>query len=175
MDISKEEELFRLINTNGTTYGQYLQGVEQISDINYTERLFHRSFLHVAVSGRLDQISEDLLRRGIDVNIKDKKGNTAAIYAASGQKWDLLTKILDYSPDVNIQNNQGETILMLVIHYAGARKNDAIRYALVRKIVELGGDPLMENICKITAMQMAVQRNDMEVVKFFQEVTGMQD
>jgi len=77
-----EEELQHYIRMNGSTYKKYQEIISKIQNINYTDDN-DRSFLYEAVVQRKFDVVRDLLQRGIDVNLQDVNGNTAAMVAAS--------------------------------------------------------------------------------------------
>ncbi len=157
-----------MINKNGTTYEEYLNMIVQISNINYTG-FYHRSYLHLALSNRYIKIFNDLLYRGIDVNIKDASGNTAAVYAATGMQWECLDKILDCYPDIDVKNNDGETLLMTVLHRAGSKEIRDKRYRLIQRLLDMGANPLAQNICGLTPMKLAQILEDEKSVRMFKD------
>lgn len=162
---SKEANLFDIIYKNGTTYEDYLAYVGQISNINYVG-YNNRSYLHLSLQNKYYEIFDDLLQRGIDVNIQDDAGNTSAVYAASGKQWECVYKILDHHPDVDVQNRKGETLLIKVLEYAGKFYMDD-RYKLLKRLVDMGADPLIPNICGLTSMRLAELQGDEKAVEIF--------
>ena len=100
------------------------------------------------------------------MNIQDDAGNTAAVYAASGKQWECVYKILDHHPDVDVQNRKGETLLIKVLEYAGKFYMDD-RYKLLKRLVDMGADPLIPNICGLTPMRLAELQGDEKAVEIF--------
>lgn len=54
-----------------------------------------------------------LIENGIDINIRDKEGMTALIYASWNGKTEIVKKLLHNGADVNSADNLGWTALML--------------------------------------------------------------
>lgn len=163
--MSKEEDLIHLICTNGSSFEEYLNSVNEIENINYRDKLFKRSFLHAAIeNGRKDIIS-DLLKRKIDVNIKDKKGNTALIYLLSFDQWDLFKDmLLKYNVDVHSTNNFGNGLLWNTIMATRTLESKEIQYELVKLLLEKGANPLSKNIYDKTPLELAINEGNKKLV-----------
>ncbi len=61
------------------------------------------------------EIINYFLDKGVDVNSKDKEGNTALMNAASGKETEALELLLTKVKDNNIQNLKGESALTMAI------------------------------------------------------------
>jgi hypothetical protein len=166
MEISKDEELFRLINTNGTKFVDYLEKVKEISDINYTDNLFHRSYLHVAVQNNREDIFKDLLERGIDTNIQDKNKNTAASYLATEKKWHLLKELSKYGLNPNVKQRLGNNVLWNVIFYTTIGDSEA--YEVIKILLDIGVDATAENEQGNTPLLLATRKKDKVIVEMLE-------
>jgi len=120
---SKEDELRRIIRIRGTSFTDYLDKVINIDDINSVD-CNKLSFLHEAISSNREDIAEDLLERGININIQDVNKNTAVSYAAANKKWKMLDIMLDYGVDLNIKLRLGYSLLWNVIFASSCKYMD---------------------------------------------------
>lgn len=138
--VNSEEELLHVIRTRGTTFEDYRKVVEKIQNINYTDDNDY-SFLHEAVCERKMDVAVDLLQRGIDVDIQNVNGYTAAQLAAVGQQWEMLEEILKYRPNVNLKDwRYGTNLLWEVVAYKSEERN-----RIARKLLDMGANPYSEN------------------------------
>lgn len=158
MDKSKENALFHLISTNGSKFEDYERMIQEIENINYVDPLFNRSYLQVAIQTNREDIINDLLERGIDVNIQDKKKNTAAAYIIAKRHWDLLRKLKNYGLNPNIKGWKGNTILWVLIRETFP--DNPIRYELIKLLLDLNANPLSTNESGKTPLFLAKFEGD---------------
>lgn len=134
--INAEDELFGVIHTNGTTFEDYQKVIEKVQNINYTD-LNDRSFLHEAVREKKVDMALDLMKRGIDVDIQDVNGDTAPMFAVSGEQWALLWEIFQYHPNVNLKSwRNGTTLLYDVVCYDNEERNK-----IALELLRMGANP----------------------------------
>ncbi|OUM62753.1 hypothetical protein PIROE2DRAFT_20756 [Piromyces sp. E2] len=69
----------------------------------------------------------------LDVNRKDKKGNTPIFYAFSLEKYNIFKYLAEYGSNLSIKNNKGETLDFL--NKRDNYDNDAYHYNLVNTII----------------------------------------
>lgn len=167
MRISIEEELFHLINTNGTGFEDYLDKVKGISNINFTDQLLNRSYLHVAIQNNREDIIKDLLERGIDVNIQDKNKNTAASYLAANKNWNLIIELISHGLNPNIKQRLGNTILWNVVF--STMPGDREAHQVVNALLNAGADPTSENIRGNTPLSLAMSKDEV-ITKMFEKL-----
>ena len=58
-----------------------------------------------------------MLTDGVDINVKDKNGNTALFHAASKGKVVITNILLGAGADVNLKNKRRNTPLMIAVWY----------------------------------------------------------
>ncbi len=76
---------------------------------------------------------EFLIDNGVEVNVKDKEGNTPLIKACNGNNISIIRKLLKAGAKVNVKNNKGETPIIVVA------KNNGLSLVLPM-LVEAGAD-----------------------------------
>ena len=76
---------------------------------------------------------EFLIDNGVEINVKDKEGNTPLIKACYGNNISIIRKLLKAGAKVNVKNNKGETPIIVVA------KNNGLSLVLPM-LVEAGAD-----------------------------------
>jgi len=68
------------------------------------------SILHFAAAGMVDSpaCAESLLKKGLNVNVQDKRGNTPAMVACFFNKPTILKTLIAAKADLTIKNNEGK-------------------------------------------------------------------
>lgn len=107
-----------------------LDSIKKLPDL-YVVNKNAKSLLHVSAEGEQLPISKFLLEEGLDINQKDKKGNTPFNIACSTQNEELVDLFLGYKPDVNTQDEVGRTPLL----------NSIQNEKIVEKLLENGANP----------------------------------
>ncbi|MDD5456105.1 MAG: ankyrin repeat domain-containing protein [Candidatus Margulisbacteria bacterium] len=77
-------------------------------------------------------IIEEILHRGPDLNIKDKKGDTAFLKAARWGQYSCAKKIMAAGVDLDEENNEGQSALILAVL--------GLHLQMVRDLIEAGAD-----------------------------------
>tara|TARA_Y100001970_G_scaffold268653_1_gene360190 strand:- start:1499 stop:2251 length:753 start_codon:yes stop_codon:yes gene_type:complete len=111
-------------NSNGTTalirasaYGRkeivsYLLEQPDI-DMNATDTPVGWTALLYGILNNRPDIVEILLKKGVDVNVKDSEGYTALITASDMGRTDIVEMLLENGANMNETNNYDETALMV--------------------------------------------------------------
>jgi serine/threonine-protein phosphatase 6 regulatory ankyrin repeat subunit B len=99
-----------------------------------------------------------LIDKGLDVNVKDKFGNTVLHYGASSGSVELVKFLLDKGLDVNTKNAEGTSIL----HCAA----ESGSVELVKFLLDRGADINAKNVEGATILHYAARSGSVEVVKF---------
>jgi ankyrin repeat protein len=71
--------------------------------------------LHIALSRGFDEIAELLINAGIDLNLKDPKGQTALHYCAFYNKREIAALIIHRGGRLDIQDNFGNEALWTAV------------------------------------------------------------
>ena len=87
---------------------------------------------------------------GYDFSTKDEAGNTLLHYVADKNSLKLMALALQYNPQPNVQNNEGESPLMVAAMVA---PNDEI----LKMLLAAGADKSLKNSMGETAFQLADQ------------------
>lgn len=110
-----------------------------------------------------NSIFASLLQKGTNPNIQDKTGSTALMYAAGGDwtgggRLDLVQLLLAQKSklNLNLQNNRGETALMLAV-----RKGDQ---EITQALLAAGANPNIQNKQGKTTLTMAGNNADLQAV-----------
>jgi ankyrin repeat protein len=143
----------------------------------------------------------ELLRRGANVNIKDRKGWTPLHYVAASGRADITRWLLENRPDVNARDDNGLTPLhyaslgsfdvtwVLIknganvnirdrngwtpLHYAVASAaSDTICAYIVRLLLENGADPNIKDNNGRTVLDLAYEKRCYEVARIIEEFTS---
>lgn len=163
--INFEEELLHVIRTKTTTFEDYKEVVEKIRDINYTDGN-DNSFLHEAVCEKKMDVALDLMQRGIDVNIQNVNGDTAAHFAVSGNQWEMLQQILKYHPNVNIKEwRYGNNLLFDVVSY-----KSEIRNQIAKQLLGMGANPYAENHNGKSPLDLVIMLENEELIEAFRHI-----
>lgn len=111
------------------------------------------NLLKAAHDGHENIVKFLLKAQEINLNYRDKMGNTALMFAASHGHMNIAQILIQQSGvDINAQNNEGETALMHAIY----RNNDAI----MQLLLEMPGINInLKNNEGITAADVAIKKN----------------
>ncbi|HXX66325.1 MAG TPA: ankyrin repeat domain-containing protein [Polyangiaceae bacterium] len=102
--------------------------------------------MRAALEGRTDLV-EELLRLGVDVNLRNADGNTALWLACVSNDLSVVQRLLDARIVIDGQNDAGATALM----YAAS----AGKERLVERLLRAGADPGLRNQDDFTALDLA--------------------
>jgi len=86
------------------------------------------------------EMAKELIRLGVDVNALDNNNENAFFLATKSENRELIAEFLeDCKVNLNHQNNQGDTVLLMLV-LNGIRNSD-----LVKLYLEKGANPDLEN------------------------------
>ena len=98
-----------------------------------------------------------LIDSSVDLNIKNKEGDTALILATINNHKEIVKLLIVAGADVNLKNNKGNNALL----YASLNKNIDI----AKLLIDAGTNINIENINKITALTLAQANFNEEMIK----------
>lgn len=118
---SKGDDVTKMLNEPGTTI------------IDTRDYSTGEGALHIVVKRGDSTYLRFLLAKGADPNIRDNKGNTPLLLAASVGAVDLIQVLISSNANVNLGNSSGETPLIRAVQHRDI--------ATVRALLAVGADP----------------------------------
>lgn len=125
--------------------------------------------LHKAISNKKWDIAEDLIKRGIDVNMQDDNDCTVLHYiAAQPVNIDIAEKILMAGGDPNIENRWGVTSLYKIVCNNNCNWKEQ-KYKLLELFMKYGGDKNHKGNQKgTTPLEMAYEFADAKMIEILE-------
>ncbi len=123
-------------------------------------KLPQEAFFRAIETGDSVQI-EQMIKDGIDVNIKDARGNTALMEAAARGYEKLVKLFIEKGADVNAKNDYGETALLLVVRHSQDMEKGPIE--AVRWLLEKNVDVNVKDEWEGTALSYAIMWGHTEI------------
>lgn len=114
--------------------------------------------LHASIKNDDLAIVETLIKRGVNVDLKNHEGYTPLQQAVLLKNEDIAKLLLKYKADPNITSKYRDTAL----HYAV--KN--CHHSLIETLIDYGADVNMQGWNGFTALHTAVERNDETVIEY---------
>lgn len=96
------------------------------------------------------RLVDKVRKAGADVNLQNKQGNTALLYASHRGNFGLVEKLLSFKANVSLANSEGNTPLMYAAH--GGFES------MCTLLLEHFAEPATKNSFGLTAEAMAQQR-----------------
>ena len=118
------------------------------------------SLLAYAAQENLDQIANNLINNGANVDTPDKSGNTPAMYAAKAANLDLLTKLLGKGANVHACNSNNDNLLTF------AAQNTKDDVDIVEVALNKGLDINKKNKQGFTALKCAIQNGNLGIARY---------
>ncbi len=116
---------------------------------------YGQSLLHEAVAYKQVDLAEDLLNKGINVNIQDRKGQTVLHFIGFHTTNTALAEaIINKGGRLDLKDLHGNIPLWYAVI------NSKGNYDLIRLLIKHGSDPLSKNKSGRTPVDMAMQMKD---------------
>jgi len=148
------EKIFQAIRLNDNSLYKELILSTSINILNE----YDQNLLQEAIAFGETLIGMDLIKRGIDVNHKDRDGQTPLHYCGLYRNLEIAQAVLMASGNPNIQDIYGNNALWTSVF--NARGN----YAVVKLLVENGGDVASKNTSNRSPLDFAKQINEQELI-----------
>lgn len=116
---------------------------------------------YIKYTPTLADYARALLKKDMDVDVRDKKGNTALSYACKAGNFAIAKLLIEKGADVNVADNEDNTLLIQ------AAEGESIE--LVKLLVEKGANVNSKNKYGGTALSEAGGNNDFAMVKYLVE------
>ncbi|EOQ98058.1 ankyrin repeat protein [Leptospira wolbachii serovar Codice str. CDC] len=109
--------------------------IEKGANVNDLDS-YGNTALMASIKYDLDELTELILKSNIDLNIKDKFGESAFTICFSKRNINLrlLDLLLEKGADINVKNTEGENALFILIKRSALNKKEAFYYLLQNKI-----------------------------------------
>jgi ankyrin repeat protein/serine/threonine protein kinase len=130
--------------------------LEHNVDRRYRDHRHEATALHLAAKGGHASIARSLVRKGWEVNARNKYGYTPLHTAAYGGHCDFLRVLLDGGSDMNILTPDGATALMFAAH-EGQEES-------VKLLIDHGSDLEARNTRGLTPLHAAAENGHINVV-----------
>ena len=106
-------------------------------------------------------IAEILIKKGVNLNLQDKKGDTALMMAIIRGLANIAELLIKKGADITLQNTNGETALTLAIY-----KN---QIKIIKLLIKKGAKLNLQNIEENIAFNMALYNGQKKIVKLLIE------
>jgi len=118
------------------------------------------ALLKASLKGDHNAIIKLIKFTGADINTKDTQGRTPLMISALYDKIETARELLEYEPALNLQDNTGNTALMLAVTYVTGRRNRITEnsYEIARTLLQHGADPTIKNKHGKTALDLVREK-----------------
>ena len=121
--------------------------------------------LMASYEGNAERIKE-LLRKGADINARDRRGRTALMNASSDGNKNIVEFLLDAGAKVDMRDREGNTALLIASRNAYGDSIEENK-AIIRLLIKRGADLRLKNKKGLTALDMT---RDESIKDFIKEI-----
>lgn len=107
--------------------------------------------------------AENLIKKGVDVNVRDKNSRTALMVAAAKGRLSVVQMLLRYVNDVNAKDYMDNTALILA---SDSRDEHPLT---VEALIRAGADVNANNLNGVTALMRAEQHGHTRIIKILKD------
>ena len=132
------------------------------ADIQGQDALQGQTKLHMACVGGEKEVADLLIRRGADVNLRDKRGATPLWIAARGGHKEIVELLIEKGADISASDGRREATPLLI----AARSGHA---DVVELLIAKGADVNVPDNQGLTPLAMAKQGKHTEVVNVLRQ------
>lgn len=152
--------------------------IHQLNNINIIDKNGFSLLHHVTAVGRDKVLLDYLLHKDLDVNLKNHKGHTALILSLLSIELDFDNSFFEFAielvkagADVNIQDIEGNTVLMYAcMYYNYTIEGHKYIADYLHFLVENGADVNLTNLQNKTALDIAEENNFQEGVAYLRKL-----
>lgn len=112
-----KERLFRKLSSGDASAEDLMRFIQAAKNPNATHGPDRVTLLHVIARRGMDELVEPLLKRKVDINAPDARGNSPLSVAAICGYPDMCKVLLGNGADIDRTNHDGETPLHLAVRY----------------------------------------------------------
>ncbi len=117
---------------------------------------YKKAWFHAAQTGNTTEI-QNLISKGIDINVQDLDGYTALMWAASHGYPSIVQTLIDADANVNVQDLNGNTALI-----GAVRCGDL---SIVQKLIDAGANVNVQDNSGDTALMWAIDHSRLSIVQ----------
>jgi ankyrin repeat protein/L-ascorbate metabolism protein UlaG (beta-lactamase superfamily) len=96
------------------------------------------------------------IQHGLDLNAKDRRGLSAVWFTVSGQRPEMLRKLIALGADLSVKNSQGDNLLFRALLTGNPE--------LVGILLENGFEPVQKNAYEMTTIDFAARSGSTEIM-----------
>ncbi|KAF4464294.1 ankyrin repeat [Fusarium albosuccineum] len=123
--------------------------------------------LHVAAINNHTEVTRALLKAGANASAASNKGWTPLHRAARGLRPEATKLLLEEKVDSNVKDKEGRTPMFQMV-FQNYGQEGRMMLETTKVLVEGGGDPLLEDNGGITPIEVAREREFIDVVKYLE-------
>lgn len=113
--------------------------------------------LMIAIDAQHKELVEELLRQGIDINVRGQRNYTPLLWAVYTQRLEMVKMLLNYKPFLDAQDVDGFTALMWAVFIDNLE--------ILRILINAGEGVNIQDRAGNTALIYAIQENNQEAVE----------
>ncbi|MGO4877556.1 ankyrin repeat domain-containing protein [Pedobacter psychrotolerans] len=140
-------------------------------DVNEKNNIGYSPLAFAVINGHIDVVNL-LIKFGADVNIQDIDGKSPLHYLgddnpdSKGNQLEIAKSLIENGASISLLDNYKNNPLIAIVSYPG---EDEVRIPLVKLLLENGADINHQNKSGISALGIAKDDNDENLILLFQK------